>query len=168
MDVRFINPFISAIKSVFETMVHTTVTVKKPEKVGEDHPAQEVAGVIGLSGAVVGSVILGFSNDTAGKVATAFAGIPIEQGHPDFADAIGELANMVAGSAKAKFEGHNVSISLPNVIVGKEHKVLHSQTCPRIQIPCDTPLGVVVVELGFRPEVKQSKSAPALVGAAQS
>lgn len=167
MDVRYINPFVLAIKSVFETMVHTTVTVGKPELLDGQKSVAEVSGVIGLSGDVVGSVVLGFPPEVAGKVATAFAGMPLEVGHPDFSDAIGELANMVAGNAKSRFEGMNVSISLPSVIVGHEHVVSQSRSFPRILIPCETPLGSVFVDVGIRQEKAAPRPVAALAGASK-
>ncbi len=90
-----------------------------------------------------------FTFETASKIATAFAGIEINPQHPDFADAIGELANMVAGGAKSKFKGLDISISLPNVIVGKDHNVSASKNSPRIIIPCNTSLGAFQVEIGM-------------------
>jgi chemotaxis protein CheX len=94
--------------------------------------------------------VLSFSFDVAGKVASSFAGVEIDAKHPDFADAIGELANMIAGNAKAQFKGMKVSISLPSVITGKEHTVSQSRALPRVLIPFETSLGPVVLDFGMR------------------
>ncbi len=149
MDVRFINPFVKAICNTFETMCGLKVAIGAPELKTSDKPLTDVSSIIGFSGDAAGSVVLHFSFDTASKVATAFAGMEITPEHPDFADAVGELANMVAGGAKAKFEGLNISISLPNVIVGSNHNVSASKNTPRIVIPCATDVGVFQVEIGM-------------------
>lgn len=149
MDVRFINPFVLSIKHVFETMVHVKVEVGKPFLKRGLAAVADVSGVIGFSGDAAGCVVLSFPSEVACKVASSFAGIEIDQNHPDFADAIGELANMVAGNAKKEFEGMQISISLPSVIIGKQHIVLQSKHSPRIVIPCETSLGPIYIEVGM-------------------
>ncbi|MBI4719457.1 MAG: chemotaxis protein CheX [Planctomycetes bacterium] len=155
MDARFINPFVSAIRQVFETMVHTPVRVGKPMLKSAAGHNPDVSGVIGFSGDAAGCVILSFSFDVAAKVASSFAAATITPEHPDFADAIGELANMVAGNAKAEFHGLSVSISLPSVIVGRDHAVSQSRNFPHIVIPCETCFGAVNVEVGMKSERPQ-------------
>lgn len=163
MDVRFINPFVSAIQCVFETMVHTKVRVGKPALRSGVQPEYDVSAVVGFSGAAVGCVVLSFPADVACRVASAFACTELTQDEPDFIDAIGELANMVAGNAKKDFEGLNVSISLPSVISGPNHTVSHSAKTPFVVIPCDTDFGCVFVEFGIevanKPHTAQAKGA---------
>jgi len=163
MDVRFINPFISAVRNVFNTMVQTDVSVGKPSLKTGDMESADVSGVIGLSGDVTGAVVLSFPKLVACKLASAFAGMELDTGHEDFADAIGELANMVAGNAKKDFAGLSVSISLPSVVVGAGHQISQSKTSPQLVIPCQTPLGPFDVEVAM---VVAKKPAEAAVGAA--
>ena len=149
MDVRFINPFIAAIQHVFATMLKADILISKPclKQPGE-HTA-EVAAIIGISGDAVGSVALCFPMRTAVTTASRFVGTEISQDHPDFADALGELANMVAGSAKAKFEGLNASISLPQVVTGQDLRVLQNERTPSLLLPCDSTLGRFSAEVAM-------------------
>jgi chemotaxis protein CheX len=150
MDVRFINAFIAAIMAVFKTMLATDVTINRPTlKQPEDRNA-DVSALIGLSGDAVGAVVLSFPMVTAAQVASKFSGVEMNAEHADFADALGELANMVAGNAKSKFDGLNVSISLPSVILGKEHVVSQSRVSPRLIIPCESALGSFAVEVAMK------------------
>lgn len=149
MDVRYINAFIESVCNTFETMCRLPVTVGKPERKGNDGPITDVSSIIGFSGDAAGSVVLHFSFETAARIATNFAGIEITPQHPDFADALGELANIVAGGAKSQFQGLNISVSLPNVVVGSNHNVAASKTSPRIIIPCSTEAGAFHVEVGM-------------------
>lgn len=165
MDVRYINPFVRSISNTFETLCSLPVSVGKPQIKGDEGPGTDVSGVIGFSGDAAGCVVLHFDFDTASKIATNFAGIDITPDHPDFADAIGELANMVAGGAKAKFDGLDISISLPNVIVGENHNVSASRVAPRIVVPCDTQAGQFQVEIGMEVGKPQAITAPAAQGA---
>jgi chemotaxis protein CheX len=148
MDVRFINPFVAATKTVFTTMVATDINIGKPYIIrAHQEQSADVSAVIGMSGDAVGCVVLSLPMQTACNVASKFAGTPLNQSHPDFSDALGELANMVAGQAKAKFEALNVSISLPSVIVGQEHVVSQSRAKPRLALPCHSDLGDFTVEV---------------------
>lgn len=149
MDVRFINPFVRSICNTFELMCKLKVAVGKPTIKTDDNPSSDVSGVIGFSGDAAGSVVLHFGFNVAAKLATRFAGLPITPEHPDFSDAIGELANMVAGGAKSQFDGLCVSISLPSVIVGKNHTVSASKNFPRIVFACSTDDGTFHVEVGM-------------------
>ena len=87
--------------------------------------------------------------------------------HEDFADALGELANVVAGQAKAKLDGFDISISLPSVIVGKTHVILNSKQRPRLALPCDSHLGPFTVEVAMVVQKPYAavQSAPAAAGA---
>ena len=152
MDARYINPFLKSICNTFETMCSLPVALGTPELKTNNELRTEVAGIIGFSGDAVGTVVLNFSYDTATKIATRFAGVEITEitpDHDDFADAIGELAHMVAGGAKSQFPGLDIAISLPNVIVGAHHNVAASQASPRVVIPCDTEAGSFFVEIGM-------------------
>lgn len=159
MDVRYINPFIESVRHLFKTMLQADLMISKPMLVDGDMRA-DASAVIGFSGDVVGSVVLCFPLPTAVKAASAFAGMEINQDHEDFADALGELANIVAGQAKSKLDGFNVSISLPNVIIGREHAVLQSKQRPRLAIPCDSMLGRFTVEVAMVIDDKRDADRP--------
>lgn len=153
MDVMYINPFVRSIKRVFGTMVNVKISVGKPATRHDARASADVSGIIGFSGDAVGVVALSFPKDVACKVVSRFSGTEIDENHPDFADAVGELANMIAGSAKCDFEGMDVSISLPSVVIGKNHTVSQSQVSPRIVIPCECEFGMLFVEIGMETKV---------------
>lgn len=167
MDIRFINPFVGAVKKVFKTMVAADVNIGKPSvNMPDQVPTADVSAVIGLSGDVVGCVVLSLPMNTAEQAASKFAGTQLDSSHPDFSDALGELANMVAGQAKAQFEGFNVSISLPSVIIGKEHVVSQSRHRPRLSIPCDSQFGKFWVEVAMVVNKSGTEGGAVVAGAA--
>lgn len=168
MDVKYINPFVRSICNTFETMCGMKVSVGKAELKTTNEPLTDVSSIIGFSGDAAGSVVLHFTFETASKIATAFAGIEITPSHPDFCDAIGELANMVAGGAKSTFEGLNISISLPNVIIGHNHNVSASKSTPRIVLPCQAEGITFAVEIGMVILSQKSCSTPVATAGANS
>jgi chemotaxis protein CheX len=159
MDVRLINPFVKSVKRVFETMVHVKMTIGKPYVKPDDCAPSEVSGIIGFSGDAAGCVVISFSKKVAVAAASNFAGMEIGADHPDFSDAIGELANMVAGNAKMEFTDVNIRISLPSVVIGDSFIVSNSKSSPRIVIPCQCELGELLVEVGMEIGKKDSRSA---------
>jgi len=158
MDVRYINPFIESVRSVFATMINIDVTLGKPH-ITETLPRYDISGIIGMSGDVVGSVVLSFPAPVARVVIGKFAGNEYPVDSPDFADALGEIVNMISGAAKAKFEGKNVSISTPSVVVGTGHTIARPTRTTCISLPCRVYCGEFSIDIAIRDEVQQAKAA---------
>ncbi len=157
MDVRFINPFISATKTVLKMMMDVDTVISKPKIKDGDSMSADVCAIIGLSGDAVGSVTLCFPEKTATNLAGKFTGEEVTIKHADFADALGELCNMVAGQAKSQLGGLMCSISLPRVVAGKSLKMMDSANEPTLVLPCDTSLGRSHVEVVMK--INASKAA---------
>ncbi|XVJ59455.1 MAG: chemotaxis protein CheX [Tepidisphaera sp.] len=158
MDVRYITPFIEAVRSVFSTMIHIDVTLGKPH-VSETLPRFDISGIIGMSGDVVGSVVLSFPAPVAKVVIGKFAGSDLPITSPDFADALGEIVNMISGAAKAKFEGKKVSISTPSVVIGPGHTIARTARTVCISLPCQVYCGEFSIDVAIRDEARQSRAA---------
>ncbi len=159
MDASYIMPFIESTKNVFRTMLQLEVTCGKPVvEAAMPSVVFDVSGIIGMSGDVQGSVILGFSLDTAEKVVAKFVGMPVAPDTDDFGDAVGEVLNMISGGAKAKFDGKMVSISCPSVVVGKEHKVRQMSDATCVKIPCNSECGEFSVEVSIKESPVQAAS----------
>jgi chemotaxis protein CheX len=147
MNVRYINPFVTSTKNVFATMLNTHVLIGKARVREPDEARADVAAFIGFSGDACGSVRLCFSKITAVRVASKFADMDVDPASPELADALGELANMVAGHAKASLAGLDVSISLPRVLLGGTDALPAVSHSPVLVLPCDSALGRFSVEV---------------------
>ena len=159
MDAGYITPFVKSIQNVFSTMLQLPVTVNDPAIKTGNSPSHDVSGIIGMSGDVTGSVVLSFKMETAEAVVALFCGERLEKDNADFADAIGELVNMVCGGAKAMFnEKQKVSISCPSVIVGSGHGVCLPSDIPCVLIPCMTDCGEFVIEVAIRETTPSSEA----------
>lgn len=151
MNSKYITPFIDSTKSVYSMMLQMSVNCGMPQRTSElpSHGA-DVSGIIGLSGDVVGNVVLAFPSATATACVERFTGMNLAVDSEDFCDAIGELVNMVSGGAKAKFEGMDVRISVPSVIVGTGHHVQSISDAFCVRIPCRSELGEFGVEVALK------------------
>ena len=147
--MKLIMPFMNAVRDVLQTMAHVQTTVQKPYLKTDASASYQVCGIIGFSGQVTGSVVLSFSDSAAEKIVEAFAGAKFARTEPDFADAVGELANMIAGSAKQHLGGL-ASISVPSVVIGEKYVVASMHNIPCVVIPCTTAFGSFAVEVCIR------------------
>ena len=150
MQAQDINAFVKAIKNVCATMLQLHVTHGKPKLKTDPMVEHDVSGIIGMSGDVTGTVAISFPMETAERMVSILIGSNITSEHEDFADAIGELGNMIAGNAKKDFHGRNVSISIPNVVLGSAHAIFHSRDVPCITIPVSTRFGDFAVDVSIK------------------
>ena len=160
MDPQYITLFIRSIQNVFSTMLRMPVTINQPTIKKGASAAYDVSGIIGMSGDVVGSVVLSFPKETAQKLITAFCGMEFPSDSPDFADAVGELVNMISGSAKGMFVDKNVSISCPSVVIGPGHHINTRSDTPCVSIPCSTSQGDLAIEIAIREAVANAGAKP--------
>jgi chemotaxis protein CheX len=64
-------------------------------------------------------------------------------------DAVGELANMIAGGAKTQMQELSLSIGLPSIICGKHHPVGFPAGATPILIPFVSDWGPISSEVGI-------------------
>lgn len=158
LNTQYIVPFAESVRTVFATMMQLDVKVAETQShlVSANY---DISAIIGMSGDVVGSVALRMSEQVAKAVVGKFAGLQCEIEHPDFVDAMGELVNMVAGAAKAKFEGKDVSISTPAVVVGSGHRMACPANALCVTLPCELEIGTFAIDLAIREQGNQVKKA---------
>ena len=105
--------------------------------------------VISLVGDMNWSICLGFPKATACAVAERFAGfaVPFESG--DISDAIGEIANITAGSIKARVDGFGMKadISLPSIMRCVGVEMLSFRKATSLKWCFDSECGPMWVEL---------------------
>ena len=146
MEALWINTFCNTTIDVFRTMFSIEAKPGTPRLKGTPYPTADVTGIIGFSGDAQGSISLSFPEATALKMVSVLFGTTMEKVDMEVADAIGELANIVAGNAKKGVNGYQLSISLPQVVVGKDHVLSVQSTIPIVVIPFSSPMGDFVVE----------------------
>ena len=100
IDPTLIAPFAQSVRCVLSRMAGIEATVEPPRPTTDGGPGYDYRGEIGFSGGLVGTVVVGFPRETAVRLVAAFAGCDVAPDTADFFDALGELANMIAGAAK--------------------------------------------------------------------
>jgi chemotaxis protein CheX len=150
MKAEQINPFIASTVNVFSTMLSCPLERGTPYLRGQREPQDfQVTGIIGLTGRASGTVVLTMTQNVAVRAAEAVLGTAYEQISADVVDMVGELTNMIAGSAKAQLESLDMSVSLPTVITGSSHAVQFPSKAPQICVPFQSPWGALCLEVGL-------------------
>ncbi|MDP8208521.1 MAG: chemotaxis protein CheX [Candidatus Electryonea clarkiae] len=138
MNVKYVNPFISSVMNTMEMMVGMTPERQTPYVKDNILTQGDITGIIGFAESkVTGSIALSFPQETALEVYKMMTGETAHNLNSNVQNMIGELANIIAGGAKTTLaeEGLTFHVSIPSVIVGKNHKVSHNLNVPAVVIP---------------------------------
>jgi chemotaxis protein CheX len=87
-------------------------------------PGTAFAAMVGLAGDICGVVSVRCGQRAAERIAALMLDLPPEKAVEHVSDALGEVANMVAGNFKNKLNGKNdgCMLSLPTVITGADYR----------------------------------------------
>ena len=150
IKVEHVNPFVTSTMETFTKMVGIEAKPGRPilkkDRVADD----DISGIIGLSGGAKGMVSLSFPKATAIQITNKFIGTNFTEVNPDIVDAIGELANIVAGYAKQSLSEFNITISLPSVIMGGNHQIMEPKDVFSFIVPFHTTLGEFHLTVSFK------------------
>lgn len=128
-DVRIINAFVGSVQEVFRHYFQTDPTFGKPAIKANENQIGFLSSLIGFHGDTAkGSVGMSFEKPILKEFAKKF--FPdgnFDASDASFADMAGELCNQVSGAVKIKLAqlGMNVTIGLPKIVIGEEHRIIH-------------------------------------------
>lgn len=151
MKVEYINPFIESTLKSLEMMAQITATrsdlALKPDLI----TTYDISSIVSLTGEVEGSIIVSMPNELACKVASNLLMEECTSLDQNVQDAIGEMGNIIVGDARRALVamGKNVTISLPNIVLGKGH-IISRKGIPCIAIPFSTEWGPFEVNVGLK------------------
>lgn len=111
-------------------------------------PEYEINGIVALTGAISGTVVLSMQEQVALQATEAMLGVRASCVNDEVIDAVGEITNMVAGAAKHHVSTE-VSLSIPMVIIGKNTRLGFASKVGPICIPFQSPWGPLQVEVGI-------------------
>lgn len=153
VDVNLLNPFISSVGSVFSTMLRVTPKRLKVAITGDSATESILSAIIGISGNLHGVVALRFPPATALNLAGRMLESSFDKLDEQVVDAISELTNMVAGSAKAKFHHEPpLQLGLPTVVEGTSYKLKYPSKSVSLDVPFNSEAGDFVMEFTYIPQ----------------
>ncbi len=155
MDVKLINPFLSAAMHVLKTMAEVDARPGKPFLKKDDVAIGDVSAIIGITGAAQGSMALIFTEQCIKEIAASLLGEPCAELNHVVKDAVGELTNMICGDARRRLaeEGFVLQAGIPTIVGGKGHTITHIASGPCLAVPFQTSQGSFMVEVAFSSQV---------------
>jgi len=136
LNVNYLNPFIEASMNVVKDIAGVESDLQKVCLRGNTFSGKDVIIIIGVTGALVGQVILTLNHGAMNiLVKHMFAGDSDNLDIDLKKSAMAELANMIVGNATSIFykKGLKVLITTPTILTGKD--ILISNKYPIICIP---------------------------------
>lgn len=149
MDVRYVNPFVSATSALFERMLSCQLERGAPLRHQPSKPYQGISGVIDLTGEVDGIVVLNLSRQVALGTTSAWMREKVSEIGPIVIDVAGELVNIICGHARSLLEDSAISMSLPRVLKGSTYFIAFPRDARAIRIPFRSPWGDLTVDIGM-------------------
>ena len=161
MDVKIINPFLQGTLDVLKKMAFVVPRPGKAYLKEHSIAAGDVSGIIGLTGDVVGSLAISFSEACICDLCSRLLGELHRAVNQDVFDAVGEITNMISGVARAHMEkeGMRVYSAIPSVVYGRNHMIDHLLKTPSIVIPFSTDQGAFVVDVCIKNSEAEMKQA---------
>lgn len=121
-----------AAREVFELMLGCKLTMS-------DTPSDSdltVISMVGLAGRLSGVLSVHCDGRSAALMASKMLGVEVEKVGVEMSDAMGEIANIVAGNFKNKISGlgDGCMLSPPTVITGSDYKMHSLADSPAIEL----------------------------------
>lgn len=149
--VAVAKPFIKATIEILGTMAGITAKAGAPYVKKSLVAKGDVSAIVGVTGDKVGTIAVSFTRPCAIALVRGMLGDDIQDIMQDTQDAVGEVANMVSGQARASLVEMGITLqgSTPTVIMGDNHIIRHITTNPVIAIPFSADSGEFTVEFCF-------------------
>lgn len=146
-----LEPFVRATRTTFARLVGLEVTAAEADHGTGVVTGYDVSGIVGLSRIGderrpnCGSLVLSFSAEVARRVVGRILGADeMPELGQDVADGVGELVNIIAGQAKQGLADVGIAecrTTLPNVILGSQHRVFYQRNVERTAVQFSSELG---------------------------
>ncbi len=152
MDTNFNigEEIVTGVKDVFSTMLMVDL---ENDEIIENQPCtieSNLTSMLGFGGGLSGMLAVHCPAKVAKDITAAFLGVEKEELDEEVKDAIGEIANMVAGNLKVSCAKIDIDIvlALPTTIVGKSFEVTgRGADAQRVVVPLNMDGGKFWVEL---------------------
>ena len=149
--MEFAKKIVETTEEIFNTMIFMEVSADVPLEQGKQVLGCHISAMIGLTGGF--SAMLGIHCPEAVGLAItgAMLDMEIEEIDADVKDALGEIANMVAGGLKERFAAEDIALELaiPTAISGKSYTIASSTTSNRVIIPFNIEAGQFFIEMKY-------------------
>lgn len=142
---------ITATQEVFSTMLMMDIAGEDLSAADRSAIQSNMTSMIGLGGGIRGMLAVHCPAAIAKSITGSFLGMEIDELDDDVKDAIGEIANMVAGNLKIAYANADVNIELaiPTSVIGESFRISGISGATRHYIAFQLDSGFFWVELMY-------------------
>ena len=150
MRTEQIEPFIDAAVGMFRDLLGMESEHSSPYIVEEnDEGDWDISGVIGIGGDTRGALAISFSSEVAAELTGQLVGRSVLADDPDVADAVGEMASIVAGNAKKGLERYRLTLTTPSIQRRADRRLALPTETSIFGIPFLLPAGKIRLSVGL-------------------
>lgn len=152
MEEAIVSAVAQSTREVFTSMVSIDLD-GEPLVRGDDAIAPcRVMAMVGLAGKSMGILSVHCSPQMAATITSNMLGMEFTEIGDEVRDALGEVANMIAGSFKTKMSktGELFDLSVPTVIVGESYTTRTLTNAPTVVLEFPNSAGHVFVKLIYK------------------
>lgn len=149
MDVG--QAIIDGTQEVFSTMLMVELEADGPIEGQGGDVASNITSMIGLGKDIRGMLAVHCPGAVAKDITGTLLGMEVEKLDEDVKDAVGEIANMVAGNLKVFFQGYdkNIELAIPTSVVGNSFRTSGMFGAQRVAVPFSMNGRSFLVELKY-------------------
>ena len=149
--MEFTKKITESTEEIFNTMIFLDVAAEAPLEEKVQIEGCHVSAMIGLTGSFSAMMSIHCPEAVSLAVTGAMLGMELSEIDADVKDALGEIANMVAGGIKERFAAENIKLELaiPTAITGKSYIISSPTRSNRIVIPFSVEQGQFFVEIKY-------------------
>jgi len=154
-EAELVRMLISDTKEVFSTMVGMEDLLHLPSQIEPiTHFEDCITAMVGMAGTFSGLVNIHTPQSLALQITSSMLGMEVSEVDDDVRDALGEIANMIAGSFKLHLTrgGADIRISTPSVVTGSEYVVAAGNALDTITLRFSTDYNWFIVAVTLQKE----------------
>ncbi|MBP6177786.1 MAG: chemotaxis protein CheX [Anaerolineales bacterium] len=161
MNVKFLNPFVTAAHDILHMELHGPVQRGELKLENGPYRTDDATVIISLVGAVDGTVFYSMSKESAIQFASALMGEKFEGLNALAQSGIAELGNVITGQASMRLAeaGFESNISTPSLLIGKGASI-STLEYPRLVVPLTTEAGSLTIHLSLRENLQTNLKTP--------
>ncbi len=149
--MEFAKKIVETTEEIFNTMIFMEISAEPPLEKKKQPLGGHISAMIGLSGGFSAMLSLHCPEAVGLGIAGAMLGIDIDEVDADVKDALGEIANMIAGGLKERFatEGIDLVLAIPTTVSGKSYTIASQTRSNRVVTPFTIAAGQFFVEIKY-------------------
>ena len=150
MKEEYVNPFLAPAKLVWEKELGQTLELASTDLVSHQFTTEDITALIGVSGQLQGSILYGFTTETAAAAVGIMLGEGVEAPNGLALSALGEIANMITGNAATEVAGLGYACHIsPPVMLEPMGSRISTLGGPQILVTFTSALGPLHIRISL-------------------